>query len=67
LNNNKYDVSVWDKVNKEEKGGNKMTQKRKRGGQNSRTSAKKPDLSQSCLKTQMLKLRSLLKTQLRNA
>jgi hypothetical protein len=44
------------------KGGDKMTQKRKRGGQNLRTSAKKRDSLNSYLKTQMLKLRSLLTT-----
>jgi hypothetical protein len=49
------------------KGGNKMTKKIKRAGQNSHMSAKKPDSLQSCLKTQMLKLHSLPTTQLRNA
>jgi hypothetical protein len=39
------------KINKKEV--NKTTKKRKRCGQNSRTSVKKQDLSQNCSKTQI--------------
>jgi hypothetical protein len=46
-------MSEYSSTTKNKKAANKKTKKRKRGGQNSRTSVKKQDLSQNCSKTQI--------------